>query len=610
MAINKDVNIKITTENENPQSWKELNGEIKATRSELVKLQAEGKIGSAEWDKYADKLRNLAKEKQIVQRQTKLTSQQLLGLSRDLVVVGTGFKNVATEIKNLASGKQSIGEITESVGNLTFNVLALTPAIVSLSRSFTALGGVAGVLGSAFGALLSGVVALASEVTLMVNAFSNLDVTFTAVKRLFEGDNVFDIWAESTKRLTAGIIDFTNETNNAIQSLGDLLLLSSLTGQAFENEKRIQDYQNKYKEGGEFFGKYKPEEEKVLIDNFKKLVKQETEQTTPRKNEIKVTQPNRYKAPKVTVEGQDNLNIIDEYRKKIFDLEKKLQQIEKDGGLGSSLWIKTKEELNEASIELQAFGVNLKNVGDTSLKLGVDLEKVWLPQALEKEVEEAIKLAEIYKLQNKELVTYSELMDEILAKKEYAEALRNAIDTTVSGFQTIFGLLSEWTGDATSGVSRFFKTIEQSFGILQQMITFMETIKAISEAIKAVEVASGAKGSGSGNFFEGLIGFVTQFFADGGLVQGAGTGTSDSIPARLSNGEFVVNAKSTRAFYPLLELINGRSRNTTNAFSTGGFVNMSSGQGTPIYIMANMDGLTFMRVNEPKYKHWKQSVKV
>jgi tape measure domain-containing protein len=34
------------------------------------------------------------------------------------------------------------------------------------------------------------------------------------------------------------------------------------------------------------------------------------------------------------------------------------------------------------------------------------------------------------------------------------------------------------------------------------------------------------------------------FFADGGLVSGEGTGTSDSIPARLSNGEFVVRASS------------------------------------------------------------------
>lgn len=44
--------------------------------------------------------------------------------------------------------------------------------------------------------------------------------------------------------------------------------------------------------------------------------------------------------------------------------------------------------------------------------------------------------------------------------------------------------------------------------------------------------------------------------ATGGMVRGAGTGTSDSIPARLSNGESVINARSTAMFAPLLSAIN------------------------------------------------------
>lgn len=38
----------------------------------------------------------------------------------------------------------------------------------------------------------------------------------------------------------------------------------------------------------------------------------------------------------------------------------------------------------------------------------------------------------------------------------------------------------------------------------------------------------------------------SQSFATGGYVSGAGTGTSDSIPARLSDGEYVINAAATR----------------------------------------------------------------
>ena len=45
-------------------------------------------------------------------------------------------------------------------------------------------------------------------------------------------------------------------------------------------------------------------------------------------------------------------------------------------------------------------------------------------------------------------------------------------------------------------------------------------------------------------------------FATGGLVSGPGTGTSDSIPAMLSNGESVMNARSTAMFGPLLSSLN------------------------------------------------------
>jgi hypothetical protein len=45
-------------------------------------------------------------------------------------------------------------------------------------------------------------------------------------------------------------------------------------------------------------------------------------------------------------------------------------------------------------------------------------------------------------------------------------------------------------------------------------------------------------------------------FAQGGIVGGGGTGTSDSITASLSKGESVINAKSTRMFKPLLSTIN------------------------------------------------------
>lgn len=63
--------------------------------------------------------------------------------------------------------------------------------------------------------------------------------------------------------------------------------------------------------------------------------------------------------------------------------------------------------------------------------------------------------------------------------------------------------------------------------------------------------------------FPKILSFVG--FADGGFVSGPGTSRSDSIPAMLSNGEFVVNAAATRRNRALLEAINSNDRTPVSA---------------------------------------------
>ena len=72
-------------------------------------------------------------------------------------------------------------------------------------------------------------------------------------------------------------------------------------------------------------------------------------------------------------------------------------------------------------------------------------------------------------------------------------------------------------------------------------------------------------------------------WADGGYISGPGTGTSDSIPAMLSNGEYVINAKSVQAAgLPMLDSINkmakgGLATRYDVPRYTGSRVNMASG---------------------------------
>jgi hypothetical protein len=69
---------------------------------------------------------------------------------------------------------------------------------------------------------------------------------------------------------------------------------------------------------------------------------------------------------------------------------------------------------------------------------------------------------------------------------------------------------------------------------------------------------------GAGNF---------KRFATGGRVVGGGTGTSDSIAAMISNGEYIINAEATKANLGLLDAIN---YGKLPKFATGGLVSTTS----------------------------------
>lgn len=108
-----------------------------------------------------------------------------------------------------------------------------------------------------------------------------------------------------------------------------------------------------------------------------------------------------------------------------------------------------------------------------------------------------------------------------------------------------------------------FKSFMRS--ILQTTLdAIQKQILAYETAILAKEIASKSWGGVASS--AALIALITaafsaakaavKGFSTGGYVQGSGTGTSDSIPARLSNGESVMTAKATSMFSPILSAFN------------------------------------------------------
>lgn len=142
--------------------------------------------------------------------------------------------------------------------------------------------------------------------------------------------------------------------------------------------------------------------------------------------------------------------------------------------------------------------------------------------------------------------TYSELMKSqsalsaptvANASAQAQQATNNAsIETTVSQTNTSLQQLSDVIQQGSSGVKT---SLEELSGSATSAKRALDTI-----ATSAVSIPSGQGSNAQGHKDGGLI----RKFSTGGNVKGEGTSTSDSIPAMLSNGEFVVKASSVRKY--------------------------------------------------------------
>ena len=121
--------------------------------------------------------------------------------------------------------------------------------------------------------------------------------------------------------------------------------------------------------------------------------------------------------------------------------------------------------------------------------------------------------------------------------------------------------------NSLAGLITGSQTAEQALrGVLNQLVQM-----ALQAALLNQGPLAGLFGGTSTTGGLGIFGFIGSLFgfAEGGEVRGPGTATSDSIPAMLSDGEFVVRASEAAKHRRLLEMINsGR----VSKFATGGAV--------------------------------------
>lgn len=147
------------------------------------------------------------------------------------------------------------------------------------------------------------------------------------------------------------------------------------------------------------------------------------------------------------------------------------------------------------------------------------------------------------------------------------EREKEALDGLKAAQEEMRSVASDVLGGIATGLKDGASAGELMAGVIDKLMS-----KLIDMAVQNL-VANAFGGTGGGGLFGAIFGGAAKGFATGGHVRGPGTGTSDSIPARLSDGEFVVNAKSTKENRALLEAIN---RGGVPSFASGGPVGGSS----------------------------------
>lgn len=260
-------------------------------------------------------------------------------------------------------------------------------------------------------------------------------------------------------------------------------------------------------------------------------------------------------------------NLTEENREKINERLLQLEQLkERDSNKLIDDAQKKEQDKNDAAIQAEVE----KNDKENQLKSQNDIAQMQLDGASELDLLKAInqqKIDERASLKQKEGESDEEFRqrtitaDQAVADSSKAIEEKNNADKQAAQESLTSNLNS--LKDTQIGKSKEFAAAEKEESAIAQGMAAVEAVKAaveavgsatkgdpytiairIAAALAAVTVAiAKAKTLGSG-------------FSTGGYVSGAGTSTSDSITARLSNGESVMNAKATSMYAPLLSALN------------------------------------------------------
>lgn len=237
--------------------------------------------------------------------------------------------------------------------------------------------------------------------------------------------------------------------------------------------------------------------------------------------------------------------------------------------------ISDQRESSQLDYELELESLTLK--GATELEIlaaKFENEKTLLDQKLaDKKLTEEQYLLSLNNLET----SYSEQRIQIKQNEEDAKYQMQM--ATLGNLTTIFGkqsAIGKALAIASIGIEKA-RAISEIVANTQVANAKAIAISPLTAGMPMVAINNVMAGISVGAVVASGIKAVSEIsskkLASGGRVWGAGTGTSDSIDAKLSNGETVINAKSSSMFAPFLSAMNVAGGG--KAFASGGTVGSS-----------------------------------
>lgn len=321
------------------------------------------------------------------------------------------------------------------------------------------------------------------------------------------------------------------------------------------------------------------EAEKSYFDKSRELTAQLTEAKKQMAAESKKATDANIKAAEAELTALAKAQgLTDEQLQKALDIKKReiearLKLVEK--GTLEEYTLKQQQLKAEYDIDMQRLAN--EEGADELIKLRreqftkdmTDLEHTWEAEA-QAVADELLQqsLAAIQEEQEARKKAYDEMVQQELEKQKLAEDTAYAF-SDVAG--SIAGMLQTF-GEENRELARLSKVIALAQIAIE---TGVATAKGISSAMSVPFPANlAAIATTIATVISGMTSAISTVksakFATGGYVTGPGTGTSDSIPARLSAGESVINAKSTAMFGPLLSSLNQAGGGVAFNPATGG----------------------------------------